>query len=284
MAVRPDGERSEHHGPGFNLSVNDPETVAGVLADLIIAASSEATLDTSARICVGIAGAGRERKARRLRTALAERLHLPPRAVLVTTDAKIALVGAFHGEPGALILAGTGSGCHALDGNGSYFRTGGWGPTLGDPGSGRSLGVGLIQLALEILESADPEAPGSEFANALARRLDVQATQAAVLDAAYAERTDVASLAPFAFQWTGRWIRVERLVREECAALVEQFLRLRERAGDCTKRLALRGGLTEEPAWRGLFEQELHARAADVTIQPPAGRPVDGALDLARML
>lgn len=278
----------EHHGPGFNLSVDDPDRVAPVLADLI--ASTMAAADAGSPptrrdfCCVGIAGAGRTEPAERLRLSIAAALGLPGSDVLIETDARIALAGAFDGEPGALILAGTGSGCHAVGSDGEYVRTGGWGPTIGDPGSGRAIGTAVIRLGLKTLESAeaDRDSLGTEFAAALARRLGVSADIGSLLSAVYSEGFAAASLAPFAFEWCGRWPRVESLVRKECTGLCMQFARLRRLAGATADRVAVRGGLTEESVYMRLFSEALQEAAPGVRIVSSAGRPIDGALRLAR--
>ncbi|NNF03186.1 MAG: hypothetical protein HKN17_01865 [Rhodothermales bacterium] len=276
----------EHHGPGFNLSVDDPHRVAAVLADLIASTMAGAGAGRPpARgdvCCVGIAGAGRREQARQLRLALAAVLGIPGTDVLVETDARVALEGAFGGEAGALILAGTGSGCHALAADGTYHRTGGWGPGIGDPGSGRSIGSAMIRLGLEVIERGDGAAgPETEFAASLARRLGASRDPVSILEAVYADGFAAASLAPFAFEWCPRWQPVESAVREECVRLCTQFARLRRRAGQTTDRVAVRGGLTQEPVWMRLFTEALGQAAPGVELVSPSGRPIDGALRIA---
>jgi glucosamine kinase len=55
-------------------------------------------------------------------------------------DEEIALEGAFAGGPGILIIAGTGSNFIGRAGDGSKYCAGGWGPALGDEGSGFWIG------------------------------------------------------------------------------------------------------------------------------------------------
>jgi N-acetylglucosamine kinase-like BadF-type ATPase len=54
----------------------------------------------------------------------------------VVTDADIALFGATKGEPGLVIIAGTGSICCGRSARGKRGCAGGWGPIAGDEGSG----------------------------------------------------------------------------------------------------------------------------------------------------
>ena len=62
------------------------------------------------------------------------------RAVRVMPDAQAAALGALDGQPGVLVLSGTGSIVVGHDGRGRWLRAGGFGPLLGDEGSGFWLG------------------------------------------------------------------------------------------------------------------------------------------------
>jgi glucosamine kinase len=55
-------------------------------------------------------------------------------------DQEIALDGAFRGGPGILIIAGTGSNIVGRAADGALYHAGGWGPALGDEGSGFWIG------------------------------------------------------------------------------------------------------------------------------------------------
>ncbi len=55
---------------------------------------------------------------------------------MITHDAAIALAGATSGEPGIVVISGTGSIAFAQNGRGETARAGGWGYVFGDEGSG----------------------------------------------------------------------------------------------------------------------------------------------------
>jgi N-acetylglucosamine kinase-like BadF-type ATPase len=61
---------------------------------------------------------------------------LPSDRILVTDDALIALAGATAGEPGLVVIAGTGSIAFGRNGGGRTMRAGGWGYLFGDEGGG----------------------------------------------------------------------------------------------------------------------------------------------------
>ena len=60
--------------------------------------------------------------------------------LLLTGDEDIALDAAFRGGPGILVIAGTGSAVMGRAADGTVYRAGGWGPALGDEGSGGWIG------------------------------------------------------------------------------------------------------------------------------------------------
>ena len=72
--------------------------------------------------------------------ALAARLRRLARRVRVLSDLELAHVGAFRGGPGVLLIAGSGSAALARDRRGRFRRAGGWGPLIGDEGSGFWIG------------------------------------------------------------------------------------------------------------------------------------------------
>jgi N-acetylglucosamine kinase-like BadF-type ATPase len=82
---------------------------------------------------IGLAGVRRGDLRSRMREALSG---LGIHSIDVVTDADIALFGATEGEPGLVIIAGTGSICCGLNAQGKHVCAGGWGPLAGDEGSG----------------------------------------------------------------------------------------------------------------------------------------------------
>jgi N-acetylglucosamine kinase-like BadF-type ATPase len=82
---------------------------------------------------VGLAGARRTELRERVREALS---NLGIADLEVVGDADIALYGATDGEPGVVVIAGTGSVCCGVNARGKRNCAGGWGPVAGDEGGG----------------------------------------------------------------------------------------------------------------------------------------------------
>ena len=66
----------------------------------------------------------------------------------VVSDAELVLAAETRGEPGIIVISGTGSACFAMDKQGNMLRTGGWGHLIDDGGSGYRIGMDAIQAAL----------------------------------------------------------------------------------------------------------------------------------------
>ncbi|HEX6086762.1 MAG TPA: BadF/BadG/BcrA/BcrD ATPase family protein [Thermoanaerobaculia bacterium] len=82
----------------------------------------------------GIAGSDHPMHREKVIEAL--RVFFPRGNFIVDTDARIALTGAVGFGPGIVVISGTGSVAFGRNAEGAEGRAGGWGPTLGDEGSG----------------------------------------------------------------------------------------------------------------------------------------------------
>jgi glucosamine kinase len=102
------------------------------------------------RTCVGIAGlsiaAVREWAERTVGAMVGGE-------VTVCGDDEIALDAAFRGGPGILVIGGTGSAVLGRAGDGARFKAGGWGPGIGDEGSGFWIGREAVRRAFGAMDS-----------------------------------------------------------------------------------------------------------------------------------
>ena len=100
--------------------------------------------------CFGMSGGPEDKQA-----ILAE--ILPSANLIVTHDALIALSGATAGEPGVVIISGTGSIAFGRNALGKTARAGGWGFLFGDEGSGFDIVRQAVRAALRFEEGWGPE-------------------------------------------------------------------------------------------------------------------------------
>ena len=121
-------------GPSNPLRVGVASAVTAI-RDAVDRACSAARVRRAEIVAteVGLAGVKREDLREAMREALGE---LGIGHVEVVTDAEIALFGVTEGQPGLVIIAGTGSICYGQNERGKRAWAGGWGPIVGDEGSG----------------------------------------------------------------------------------------------------------------------------------------------------
>nr|MBO2470930.1 hypothetical protein [Bacillota bacterium] len=79
----------------------------------------------------------------------------PKAQIVLRHDADGALLAGTLGDPGILILSGTGSVCLSMGPGGQRARVGGWGPLVDDGGSGYWIGREAIRLALRAADGRD---------------------------------------------------------------------------------------------------------------------------------
>jgi glucosamine kinase len=186
----------EATGPGSAIKPGEEDASADVIVQAAREALEKAKLtDVTPRVlCVGVAGAGREQARQALWQALVARDIASD--IVVHTDFGIALDDAFGDGPGVLLIAGTGSAAFGRSPAGSTGRCGGWGPVIGDEGSGTWIG----KRALSIVSAASD---GRESQTALTGAILTAAEVNEVIDlipwAAAATREQIASLAPVVF-------------------------------------------------------------------------------------
>jgi N-acetylglucosamine kinase-like BadF-type ATPase len=78
------------------------------------------------------------------------------RVLEVSHDAVTALIGATEGQPGIIVIAGTGSICFGMNARGQTARAGGWGYVFGDEGGAFGLARAALVAALRYEEGWGP--------------------------------------------------------------------------------------------------------------------------------
>lgn len=193
--------------------------------------------------------------------------NLPAEAVVVESDALIALQGALGDGDGAIAILGTGS-IFVIRSGGRLRSVGGWGFPIGDFGSGARLGQSLLAeclLAYDGIRGSSPltERILADFGNAPEPMVEFARTAAP---------GDFARFAPPLFAAAAEGDRVGRRLVAAAAALVDEALDRIVAAG--AERIALLGGLAP------LYPRWLAERHRARLVAPAAGA-LAGALTLA---
>lgn len=184
-------------GAATALRPGEERQSAEIIAELVREALERAERpDTRpATLVVGVAGGGQERAAQALWQALASSRLADD--VNVVSDAEIALDDAFGDAAGVLLVSGTGSVAFARAPDGRIERCGGWGPVMGDEGSGAWIG----RRAMSVITAAqDGREPETALVGAVLTALEAESLEALIPWAAEATPGDFAALAPIVAQ------------------------------------------------------------------------------------
>lgn len=259
-------------GTGLSGPANARIGVAPLYATLsaaadaaIAAAGLDAEAVATVRAGMGIAGIQRPG----VRDALAA-MPFPYAALTFATDAEIALLGAFGGADGAVLILGTGS-IAQIRCAGRSFSIGGYGFPISDEGSGAALGLSAMRHALRALDGRTRMTP---FGRAVAERFG-QDTARAVAWMDGATPGDYATFAPLVMDHADRGDPIARSIVEDAALHVERFVEAVFAAG--APRCALMGGLAPR------MRPWLRARTVE-GLSAPQGDALDGALRLAGLV
>jgi N-acetylglucosamine kinase-like BadF-type ATPase len=162
---------AEARGPGANLQAAGELQVEKVLHDVMEEAIGERAV-VPAAICLGIAGVDRPDDSAIVR-AIMKRIGYKAR-VLVVNDALVALEAGAPGQPGVVVISGTGSICYGRNRNGEAARSGGWGYVLGDEGSGYWIGRSALRA---VLRESDRRGPRTALSPLLLQHFGVAQAQ-----------------------------------------------------------------------------------------------------------
>ena len=273
-------------GEGSALRPGQESEAADTIAALIEAALLKADrVGVRPAVCViGVAGGGQERAAQALWSAIAQKRVCDD--VLVQSDATSALDDAFGDGAGVLVVSGTGSSAFARGSNGVIERCGGWGPMVGDEGSGGWLG----RRALGVIAAAqDGREPETALLGAILTATECESAEDLIQWAAAATPAKYATLVPVVTQVASTGdLRANALVSLCVEELVLHVRTLARRSfGDerAAIPVALAGGLMARGTLiRKRLEQRLKSAVPGATVRSEDVDAARGAVRRARRL
>ena len=277
---------AEVHGGGANLQVSGELEVEKVLHRVMDDALGDTDIRPDA-ICLGIAGVDRPRDADAVR-AIMRRIGFKTRTVIVN-DALIALVAGAGGDPGVVIVSGTGSIAYGRDAAGRAARAGGWGYLLGDEGGGFWIGRSALSA---VVRQFDGRGPATLLTDLVLEELRV-ASPTELIHAIYdsgLERQAIAGIAGVVQRATdaGDAVASEILARAgaELAAAAASVITRLEMRGDVFRTILAGGIFRGVPLLAATVRDRLSeiAPRSDVHLldRDPATGAVMLAIDLAR--
>jgi glucosamine kinase len=202
--------------------------------------------------------------------------------VQVVSDLETTLEAAFHGGPGVITIAGTGSIAYGRAAAGQTARSGGWGLAISDEGSGQWVGRSIVSAVLGAKDAGD-EPPLLETILDLWK---LSTLDELVRHANASPPPDFSSLFPLVLATSDAGDPVAQSVLRRAGAELAVL------AGNVIRRLfsrsdyvpvAMSGGVfRQSEIVREVFYNEVVEELSHAKVSPAVVEPVWGALELAR--
>jgi N-acetylmuramic acid 6-phosphate etherase len=268
-------------GPSNRQAVGTPAALAALdeATDRAFAAAGRVRSAVRAA-CLGLAGAGRPGDQEIVRE-WAARANLAPH-VQVIEDAALLLAAGTPAGWGVAVVAGTGSMAFARAADGRTARSGGWGPLLGDEGSGYAVALSGLRAAAR---SADGRAAATPLTDRLLAAYGLTRPEE-LIGVVYrgGDRATLAALAPVVLDAAEAGDPVaEHIIRDAAGELASATgAAARQLNLGAAFPVALAGGLLiASPGYRERFLSALTDRGLAVGPVALVIEPAEGAVRLA---
>jgi glucosamine kinase len=212
-------------------------------------------------------------------------------------DEEIALDAAFCGGPGILVVSGTGSNAIGRGLDGIMHRAGGWGPILGDEGSGYWIGLEAIRSTLRARDRLGiGDAPSTQFLRNIERHWNLASTGDLIalanlrVPSTNSAPPDFATLAPIAARCAAQGNSVAASVLERAGEELAELVTIVCKSMTSTTQgvsfvpdIAFTGGiLTHIPTVRAAMAERLALTLPTARILDSPVDSLEGALWRAR--
>lgn len=245
----------------------------------------EADFADAEMILIGTAGAGRNQDAALLEDKLwkyasDEGIHL--KQVKVVSDAEIALEAAFPGNTGCILIAGTGSILFAKDDKNEIRRVGGLGRTIGDEGSGYSIGRKALAAAGKQFDGRGDE---TLITNLLTKEYNISSSED-LINKVYKENFNAASAAKLVIEAAELGDKIAaKILDEEAEELVLHIEAIKNISEKEKIKISFAGSLIDnENYYSNLLKSKIEKAVKFVEVVEQQNPPVTGAILLAKRI
>lgn len=273
------------YGGPTNFLTGNPDEAAENIFDLICKIKNELIVNDEdiASVCIGSAGAGREEDITFITQKFNEikiREKCNIKNIHVVSDVMIALEGAFRGNAGIVLIAGTGSICYGKNSKGEIFRVGGMGKILGDEGSGYSLGNKGLRIALR---SYDGRCLAKNLMNEIFSFMSAESS-ADVIKKVYKENFSIASIAEVILAVAEKGDEAAlNILHEESEELLMHLHAILPRLNESDNKLVLSGSLlANKNIYSDIVTKRINKILPGIQIVEAMDSPEMGAVMLAK--
>lgn len=178
---------------GIHYSVAGSQKYSEKITEYIQSAVKKSGLkiENCLGICIGLAGAREESDRTKLVKLFKQKLKV--RKIIVTSDAMTALIGAFEGNEGIILISGTGSVLYGFYDN-IIKRIGGWGRIIGDEGSGYWIGKKALNIAAKEYDAFKNKELQSQLCKKLYSEFGIDSSN--LNDMIFKENFDIQKITP----------------------------------------------------------------------------------------
>ena len=229
--------------------------------------------------CVGLSGAGRPEVRQAVVRMMSE---IVGGHVQVVSDLETTLEAAFHGGPGVITIAGTGSIAYGRDAQGRTARSGGWGLAISDEGSGQWIGRAAVSAVLGAKDGGEEP----RLLSPILRTWNLTTLDELVRRANASPAPDFSSLFPLVLEAGGHGDALAAGVLDragvELSVVARNVIR-RLFAAAGSVQVAMSGGVFRQSEQvRQVFYNSVVAEFPQARVEAGVVEAVDGALALAR--
>lgn len=265
------------HITGEHGYTRNAAAIQGAVKDALAKAQREA--GDVASIGMGLTSAPREINARPIFERIVREV-VDPRHIWVDHDAATNLAGASAGQPGVVVIAGSGSIAYGLNAEGAEGRAGGLGYLMGDEGSAWWIGITALRAAAAAADGRGPDTALlpfvlDHFGLPTIRHLH------GVLYAPSFERTMVSGLTVHVARLAGTdgvARTIMSMAGEKLASMTVAAVRQIHAPGEPVDIYPTGGVFRAGDLVTGPFKQTLREQWPSVSVREPALEPVFGAL------
>jgi len=227
---------------------------------------------------IGSTGVGRQVDADKLLNELKRITDI--KNIEVTTDAHIALEGAFPNQPGCILIAGTGSIIYGKDKEGKLHRAGGFGSLIGDQGGGYSIGrKGLIAVSKQL----DGLGNNTKITNLLCDEFNIK-NKDELISKVYGKQISIQEAAPLVIEAARTNDETAiTILNKESDELIEQIAAMKRKLNHEKLNLAFTGSLIQNKNYySNLLRAKIKKELPFVNVTEAKNSPAVGAILLAK--
>ena len=232
---------------------------------------------------LGLAGAGRQDDRDTIMEALTSTGIRIPQLEIVP-DFNIALAGGTLGDPGVIIISGTGSVVYGVNEFGETKRAGGWGHILADEGAGYQFGHEAL---IAVMRAFDGRGQSTKLTEKILKQLNLESPEKLVKWSLSEgiQKSNVAALAPCVFEAINEQDKVaEQILETAVDGIIEMVIAVAKGLGITNEpfKIVLAGGnFSHQPKFVDLLRKKLKPVAPKAIADLPRFEPVVGAILLA---